>query len=44
MVPYEAWLAGAGEHARQTGLPLVTLSYAQSLDAAWPHSGASYCS
>lgn len=30
----EASLAGAEEHRRKTGLPLVTLSYAQSLDGS----------
>jgi 3,4-dihydroxy 2-butanone 4-phosphate synthase/GTP cyclohydrolase II len=32
MVPLEKLVAGAQEHRSQTGRPLVTLSYAQSLD------------
>jgi 3,4-dihydroxy 2-butanone 4-phosphate synthase/GTP cyclohydrolase II len=32
MVPFEKLLAGAEEHRSLTGRPLVTLSYAQSLD------------
>jgi len=41
MVPIEALLAGAAEHRQTTGRPLVTLSYAQSLDGsitAWQGS------
>ncbi len=32
MVPIEAWLGEAAAHRRRYGRPLVTLSYAQSLD------------
>lgn len=34
MVPIEDWLAQAGEFRRKHGRPLVTLSYAQSLDGS----------
>jgi 3,4-dihydroxy 2-butanone 4-phosphate synthase/GTP cyclohydrolase II len=34
MVPVELLLAGAAEHRQATGRPLVTLSYAQSLDGS----------
>jgi 3,4-dihydroxy 2-butanone 4-phosphate synthase/GTP cyclohydrolase II len=34
MVPIEALLSGAREHRQKTGRPLVTLSYAQSLDGS----------
>ena len=34
MVPIDLLLAGAAEHRRITGRPLVTLSYAQSLDGS----------
>jgi 3,4-dihydroxy 2-butanone 4-phosphate synthase/GTP cyclohydrolase II len=34
MLPPERWLEGADEHLRQTGKPLVTLAYAQSLDGS----------
>src|SRR5512145_1236608 len=32
MVPIEAWMGEAEAHRRRVGRPLVTLSYAQSLD------------
>lgn len=34
MVPIERWLSGAREHSQQHHRPLVTLSYAQSLDGS----------
>jgi 3,4-dihydroxy 2-butanone 4-phosphate synthase/GTP cyclohydrolase II len=34
MVPIERWLAGAAVHRQLYGRPLVTLSYAQSLDGS----------
>jgi len=34
MVPIERWLAEAPQHRLRTGRPLVTLSYAQSLDGS----------
>lgn len=34
MQSIERWLDQAADHTRQTGLPLVTLSYAQSLDGS----------
>ena len=34
MVPIDEWLAGAQEHVRRHHRPLITLSYAQSLDGS----------
>jgi len=34
MVPIDDWLAGAQEHVRKHHRPLITLSYAQSLDGS----------
>lgn len=34
MIPIDEWLAGAQEHVRRYQRPLITLSYAQSLDGS----------